>query len=82
MSIYDPLSKEKILGEALECCDLKFLTPRQVFMLDEALAALGEWGEVRLVVNKGSLRFVVMERSYDVYKWRPGDGFSGNGHGE
>lgn len=38
-------------------------------MLDEALSAVGEYGEVRLVVEKGRLRFIVIEKSYDVLKW-------------
>jgi hypothetical protein len=51
---------------------LKFLEPSQVEMIDEALAALGEFGEVRLVVEKGRLRFVVTQNSHDALKWQPG----------
>jgi 16S rRNA G1207 methylase RsmC len=50
----------------------KFLSPAQVEMIDEALAALGEFGEVRLVVEKGRLRFVVTQNSHDALKWQPG----------
>jgi len=39
--------------------DLKFLTLHQVIMLDEALCSIGEYGEVRLVISKGRLRFLV-----------------------
>jgi hypothetical protein len=41
-------------------------------MLEEALSAVGEYGEVRLVVEKGRLRFIIIEKSYDVLKWSLG----------
>jgi hypothetical protein len=49
-----------------------FLTSPQVAMIDEALSSLGEYGELRLVVEKGRLRFVVTHKSFDVSKWTPG----------
>ena len=48
------------------------ITPEQVDMIEEALASLGEYGEVRLIVSKGRLRFLVTQRSLDVMKWQPG----------
>ena len=51
---------------------LRFLSPSHVAMIDEALSALGEFGEVRLVVEKGRLRFVVTQSSHDALKWQPG----------
>lgn len=51
---------------------LTFLTQRQIFMIDEALSALGEYGELRLIVEKGRLRFLVTQRSIDALKWQPG----------
>ena len=51
---------------------LNFLSRRQVEMIDEALAALGEYGELRLVVEKGRLRFLITQKSFDALKWRPG----------
>ena len=50
----------------------QFLTPTQVAMIDEALSSLGEYGELRLVVEKGRLRFVITHKSFDVSKWAPG----------
>jgi len=50
----------------------KVLAPNQLGMIDEALSSLGEYGEVRLIVSKGRLRFIVTEKSYDVLKWQPG----------
>jgi hypothetical protein len=50
----------------------RFLDSDQVAMIEEALASLGEFGEVRLVVEKGRLRFLVTQKSFDAQKWRPG----------
>ena len=51
---------------------LTFLDSRQVSMIDEALSAVGDYGEVHLIIEKGRLRFVVTKRSYDALKWQPG----------
>lgn len=61
----------KIKCKAGKCNSLEFLKPYQVSMIDDALISLGEYGELRLVVEKGRLRFLVMQRSYDVLKWNP-----------
>jgi hypothetical protein len=53
--------------------DFSFLDKRQVKMIDEALSALGEYGELRLVVEKGRLRFIVTQKSFDALKWQPGE---------
>ncbi len=45
---------------------LKALTPRQIRAIDEALAAVGEYGEIRLVVNRGKLRFIQTLKSEDL----------------
>ena len=50
----------------------QFLNSEQVLMIDEALRSLGEFGELRLVVEKGRLRFLVTQKSYDAMKVRPG----------
>ncbi len=51
---------------------LKFLVPSQVSMIDEALSVVGEFGEVRLIVEKGRLRFIATQKSFDAQKWQPG----------
>jgi hypothetical protein len=51
---------------------LTFLDQRQVKMIDEALSALGDYGELRLIVEKGRLGFVVTQKSFDALKWQPG----------
>jgi hypothetical protein len=49
---------------------LTFLTSRQVTIIDELLASVSPYGEVRLTVEKGILRFFSSTRSYDAYKYR------------
>lgn len=48
------------------------LRPRQIAMIDEALRSLGAFGEVRLVVEQGRLRFIITQKSYDALRWYPG----------
>jgi hypothetical protein len=43
----------------------RFLTPRHIDMIDQALHKIGLYGEVRLVVEKGRLRFLVTLTSHD-----------------
>jgi hypothetical protein len=45
-----------------------YLTECQVAMIDEALNEIGEFGEVRLIVEKRRLRFLVTLKSSDVLK--------------
>ncbi len=52
--------------------ELKFLKASQIRMIDEALELVGEFGQVHLVVERGRLRFLVTEKSFDVFKWEPG----------
>lgn len=47
---------------------LHCLTPRQVQMIDDALREVGEFGEVRLVVQRGRLRFIEKLESLDATK--------------
>ena len=52
--------------------ELSFLRPEEVTMIDEALAKLGKFGELRIIVEKGRLRFLVVQKSIDALKWTPG----------
>jgi hypothetical protein len=52
--------------------ELTFLDQRHIAMIDEALSGLGEFGEVRLIVEKSRLRFIVTQKSIDALKWQPG----------
>jgi Holliday junction resolvase-like predicted endonuclease len=61
-----------LTAERVEESALRFLDLRQVRMIDDALANLGEFGEIRLVIQKGQLRYLVTQRSYDASKWDGG----------
>ena len=37
-------------------------------MIDYAIDSVGEYGEVHLIIEKGRLRFLVTQKSYDVLK--------------
>ena len=50
----------------------QLLTPVFIRMIEEALLSLGDFGEVRLIVEKGRLRFLVTHKSYDILKWHQG----------
>ena len=52
---------------ALANVDLKILTPEQVVRIDELLKAVGEYGEVHLVVQRGELRYMNKVESYKVW---------------
>jgi hypothetical protein len=48
------------------------LTMNQISMIEEAIESLGEYGELRLVLEKGRLRFIVTHKSFDALKYTPG----------
>ena len=58
---------DKEQGLLLEA--LKFLTPREIALIDKLLTAVGEFGEVRLEVKNGKLRFASHTESVDALKW-------------
>lgn len=51
---------------------LKKLSPDQVRQIDEALDAVGDYGEVHLIVQRGELRYVNKVESFKAV--RRGDG--------
>jgi len=65
-------SKEKVLSGEGRSYVPKNIELHQITMIDEALGSLGDFGEVRLIVEKGRLRFLVTQKSYDALKWQPG----------
>lgn len=69
----DNTVKNNIVSSNGESCALNFLELKQVSMIDEALSSLGDYGEVRLIVEKGRLRFLIMQKSFDALKWEPGN---------
>jgi hypothetical protein len=46
------------------------LPPSQVQMIQEALMAVGDFGEVRLVVEKGRIRYIIIQKSLDALSWQ------------
>ena len=66
-------SKVKVSTMDGQIYETKFVEFHQISMIDEALNSLGDYGEVRLIVEKGRLRFLVTQRSYDALKWQPGN---------
>ena len=48
--------------------ELRFLTPRQIEMIDEMLDNVTPYGEVTLRVQKGRLRCIAKSKSYDAVK--------------
>ena len=68
----DRLQPVQIVTSNGDSCTLKFMEFEQVSMIDEALNSLGDYGEVRLIIEKGRLRFLITQKSYDALKWQPG----------
>jgi hypothetical protein len=50
---------------------LKSLNLEQVRHIDQVLASLGEYGEVRLIVQHGELRYINKVESIKVWKSEP-----------
>jgi len=48
--------------------DLNYLRSHQIEMIDHAIGSVGEYGEVHLIIERGRLRFLVTQRSFDVLK--------------
>jgi hypothetical protein len=48
------------------------LSDHQIELIDQAISSVAEYGEVHLIVEKGNLRFLVTQKSFDVLKWRSG----------
>ncbi|HJS29716.1 MAG TPA: hypothetical protein VJ768_08845 [Anaerolineales bacterium] len=51
---------------------LRFLRPKQIVMIDEALAAIHDIGEIRMVVEKNRMRLIITQRGLDATKWQAG----------
>jgi len=47
---------------------LRFLTPRQIVMIDEMLDSVTPYGEVTLRIQQGRLRCIAKSKSYDAMK--------------
>ncbi len=71
MPIFEPHTEDELLGKTKRPTGLTFLTPEQILMLDGMLAKIGDYGELHLIVDKGRLRFLIVQKSYDCNKWKP-----------
>jgi hypothetical protein len=60
------LAPKSARQESVPNDSLTFLNPQQVARIDRALEKVGPFGEVRLVVVKGRLRFIQIMHSEDV----------------
>ena len=56
-------------GQEIQLEALKFLTPREIAFIDDLLASVGDFGEVRLEVKNGRLRFASRTESIDALKY-------------
>ena len=50
----------------------RFPEDKNLCMFSETLKAVSEIGRVELIVERGRLRYIVLEKSFDVNKWQPG----------
>ena len=50
----------------------KHLRSQHILMINEALGAVGEFGEVHLKIEKGRLRFITTQTSHDTLESQPG----------
>lgn len=48
------------------------LTPSQIAMIEEAIAVIGEYGEVHLVVDRGHLHYITAQKSFNARNYSPG----------
>jgi len=53
---------------------LQVLTPEQILEVDQALASIGPFGEVRLIKVKGRVRFIQQLESRDLPQGNRGEG--------
>jgi hypothetical protein len=52
----------------------RFLSAPQISLIDEVLEEVSPYGEIRLRVDKGGLRFVAQTKSYDALKLQRPEG--------
>jgi len=64
-----PAGKAMDIEHGLLIETLKFLSPREIAFIDDLLASVGDFGEVRLEVKNGRLRFASRTESIDPLKY-------------
>ena len=48
------------------------LTSSQIAMIEEAIAVIGDYGEIHLVVNQGRLQYITTQKSFNARNYSPG----------
>lgn len=48
------------------------LTSNQITMIEEAIAVVGDFGEIHLVVNHGRLQYITAQKSFNAHTYSPG----------
>lgn len=61
-------SNSAIQKAAVNSRRIKMLQAPQIELIENALQQIGDYGEVRLVVEKGRLRYIEVAKSMDVLK--------------
>lgn len=61
-------SNPAIQKATLNSRSIKMLQTPQIELIENALQQIGDYGEVRLVVEKGRLRYIEVAKSMDVLK--------------
>ncbi len=61
-------SNPAIQKAAVNSRRIKMLQAPQIELIENALQQIGDYGEVRLVVEKGRLRYIEVAKSMDVLK--------------
>jgi len=65
----EPIRDDPSRSKRVSKKKLQFLSSREISIIDEMLAKVSPFGEVRLTVRKGRLRYVASTKSYDALKW-------------
>jgi hypothetical protein len=70
---YSAKTSEQRIEEASEKLGLRFLSSREIRMIDELLSSVGDFGRVQLTVKEGKLRFAERIESIDALKYEGED---------
>jgi hypothetical protein len=60
------------LNRSSDDTGLSNLSLDQIIMIDEAISFVGDFGEVRLVIDRGQLHYLVTQKSYNARVYQPG----------
>ena len=75
------IDKEDSLIQLFLERELRFLSTSQISMIDNMWQEASPYGEVRLRVEKGELRFMTQTKSYDAFKLQLPEGMRDDSKG-